>query len=149
MFYIFLPIIFAVIISIFTILKFKVYNGNEKFTAITQKIIKILVVVYACLMLLGLLLPDGFAICQSQVFLGSGKFQGHAVLRLLSALSFVVLPVAIFFKNRTIRNIAIYYSVVMSIVQIACYGDYMSWFTSMEGKGLNSLPISNGFKIFS
>lgn len=148
MFYIFLPIIFAFIISIFTILKFKVYNGNEKFTAITQKIIKILVVVYACLMLLGLLLPDGFAICQSQVFLGSGKFQGHAVLRLLSALSFVVLPVAIFFKNRTIRNIAIYYSVVMSVVQIACYGDYMSWFTSMEGKGLNSLPISNGFKNF-
>lgn len=148
MFYIFLPLLFAIIISVFAILKFKVFKNNEKFTAITQKLIKILVVVYSCMMILGLLLPDGIAISQSQEFLGSGKFQGHAVLRLFSALSFVVLPVAIFFKNRTIRNIAIYYSVIMTIVQIACYGDYMSWLTSVDGRGLNSLPISTGFKNF-
>lgn len=148
MFYIFLPLLFAIIISVFAILKFKVFKNNEKFTAITQKLIKILVVVYSCMMILGLLLPDGFAISQSQEFLGSGKFQGHAFLRLFSALSFVVLPVAIFFKNRTIRNIAIYYSVIMTIVQIACYGDYMSWLTSVDGRGLNSLPISTGSKPF-
>lgn len=148
MFYIILPLLILACAVTYALLKFKFFKDNERFAQITQRVLKICVVVYACMMIIGLLLPDAFALSQSSEYLGGGIHQGHAVIRLLSGTTFVLLPISIFFKNRNIRNITIYFTIIISCLQIAFYGEYITWFTSEAGRGLASLPISEGFKNF-
>lgn len=148
MLYIILSILIVVSTLVFGILRLKVFKENQRFHENSKKAIKVLVVIYCTLMLLNILLPDGFAISQTAEYLGGGRNQLHAILRLISAISFVVLPIAVFFENRTIRNIAIYFTFIVSILQIVSYQEYMSWFCSTQGKGLASLPISSEAKNF-
>lgn len=148
LFYILVPIIFAVLVGTFCLVKYLKFNGNEKFDKVVNIILKVAVCTYCSLMLLSILLPDSFALCLSKEELGSGMSQGMAVLRWFASVAFVVLPIAVFYKNRTIRNIAIYFCFAVSIAQIACYSSYLAEFTGEAGRGLNSLPVSDGFKTF-
>lgn len=150
MFYWILPLIMAVLISTFCILKFCVFKENEKFAKLTYKILKISAIVYVCLMLVSVLLPDAFALCYSKEDLaGMPARYGYAIVRWFSMAVYVCLPLAVFFKNRTIRNISIYFGTILTIVQICMFGEYISDFTSTAGRGLNSIPvISEGFKQF-
>ena len=148
LFYILVPIIFAVLVGTFCLVKYLKFNGNEKFDKVVNIILKVAVCTYCALMLLSILLPDSFALCLSKEELGSGMSQGMAVLRWFASVAFVVLPIAVFYKNRTIRNIAIYFCFAVSIAQIACYSSYLAEFTGEAGRGLNSLPVSDGFKAF-
>lgn len=148
LFYILVPIISASLIGIFCLLKFWKFKGNEKLKQTTSKILKVLVVSYCSFMLLSILLPDSFNLCLSKDELGGGIMQGYAVLRWFSMVCFSVLPIAVFWSNRAIRNIAITFCVAISIAQIACFSQYLECFTSAAGKGLNSLPVSEGFSSF-
>ena len=108
MFYLILSIVIAVLIATYCILRFCVFKGNEKFAKVINKILKISVVVYACLMLVSLILPDAFALSYSKEDLASMPARyGYAIVRWFSMVSFICLPIAVFYKNRTIRNIAI------------------------------------------
>lgn len=150
MFYIILLSIAIVLIATYCILKYCVFKENEKFKKIIDKILKVSVVVYACLMLASVLLPDAFALCYSAEELSTMPARyGYAIVRWFSMVSFVCLPIAVFYKNRTIRNIAIYFGLAVSIAQICFYPQYLADFTSTAGRGLNSIPvISEGFKQF-
>lgn len=145
LFYILVPVIFAIIVGHFawSSLAFK---NNEKFDKVMNKTLKVLVCIYCSLQLLNILLPDSFGISLSKEAAGTGLMQGMAVLRWFASVAFVALPIAVFYKNRTIRNIAIYFCMAVSIAQIACYGDYIAEFTGAAGRGLNSLPVSDVFK---
>lgn len=148
LFYILVPIVSALLIGLFCLLKFWKFKGSEKLHNVTTKILKVLVVIYCSIMLLSILLPDSFNLCLSKEKLGSGIMQGHAVLRWFSMACFSVLPIAVFFKNRAVRNVAITFCVAVTIAQIACFAQYLDCFTSATGKGLNSLPVSEGFRAF-
>lgn len=148
LFYILVPTISAILIGIFCLLKFWKFNGNEKFKQISTKVLKVFVVIYCSIMLLSILLPDSFNLCLSKEELGGGIMQGYAVLRWFSMVCFSVLPIAVFFDNRAIRNIATTFCIAISIAQIACFSQYLECFTSSLGKGLNSLPVSDGFSSF-
>lgn len=148
LFYILVPVIFAIIVGTFCLVKYLAFKDNEKFDKIMNKTMRVLVCVYCALQLLSILLPDSFAISLSKEEAGSGLMQGMAVLRWFASVAFVVLPIAVFYKNRTIRNIAIYFCMAVSIAQIACYADYIAEFTGDAGRGFNSLPVSDGFKQF-
>lgn len=147
-FYILVPVIFAIIVGTFCLVKYLAFKDNEKFDIVMSKTLKVLVCVYCALQLFSILLPDSFAISLSKEEAGSGLMQGMAVLRWFASVAFVVLPIAVFYKNRTIRNIAIYFCMAVSIAQIVCYGDYIAEFTGSAGRGINSLPVSDGFKQF-
>lgn len=101
-------------------------------------------------MLVSVLLPDAFALAYSQDELANmPAMYGYAVVRWLAMVNFVVLPIAVFYKNRTIRNIAIYFGMLVTILQICFYPQYLLDFTSSAGKGLNSISIiSDGVKSF-
>ena len=150
MFYLILSIVIAVLMATYCILRFCVFKGNEKFAKVINKILKISVVVYACLMLVSLILPDAFALSYSKEDLASMPARyGYAIVRWFSMVSFICLPIAVFYKNRTIRNIAIYFCTIMTIVQICFFKQYLIDFTSTAGRGLNSISvISDGFKQF-
>ena len=142
MFHIILSCIVAVIIATFSILKFTCCKNSEKFSRITNRILKISVVVYASLMILSLLLPDAFKLCYSQEDLARMDINtGYVIIRWLSIVNFIVLPIAVFYKNRTIRNIAIFYGVAITIASLFFYNEYMADFTSALGRGLNSISV--------
>lgn len=150
MFYIILLSVAIVLVGTYCILKYCVFKNNEKFKTIVDKILKVLVVVYACLMIASILLPDAFALCYSADELAAMPARyGYAIVRWLSMVSFVCLPIAVFFKNRTIRNIAIYFGIAVTIAQICFYPQYLADFTSIAGRGLNSIPVATeNFKQF-
>ncbi len=150
MFYLYFSLAFMLTIVCFCLCKYVFFKKSEKFNLIINKILKIAVVVYCCIVFLSILLPDAFTLCCDQEELAPSLNEKlFAVLRWFSTLSFIMLPLAIFFKNKTIRNIAIYFCTVVTIVSIINYPTYMEYFTSIAGKGLNSIPIfSQSFKNF-
>lgn len=150
MFYLILSIISLILIGTFCVLKYAIFKNSEKFNIITNKVLKILAIVYASIMLISILLPDAFCLCFSQEELASSsRSVSYILVRWFSMVSFVVLPLSIFFKNRTIKNIAIYFSTIITIISVFFYPQYLSDFTSTMGRGLNSIPvISAGFKNF-
>lgn len=150
MFYLISSIFIAVLIATYCVLRFCVFKENEKFKNVINKILKISVIVYVCLMLVSVILPDAFALSYSKEDLASMPARrGYAIVRWFSMVSFVCLPIAVFYKNRTIRNIAIYFGSIMTIVQICFFKEYLADFTSTAGRGLNSISvISENFKQF-
>ena len=150
MFYLISSIVIAVLIATYCVLRFCVFKENEKFRNVINKILKISVIVYVCLMLVSVILPDAFALSYSKEDLASMPARrGYAIVRWFSMVSFVCLPIAVFYKNRTIRNIAIYFGSIMTIVQICFFKEYLTDFTSTAGRGLNSISvISENFKQF-
>ena len=59
----------------------------------------------------------------------------HSILRWLTYLSFMVYPCAVFFKMRTVRNFAVYFSAPVSILAACFYGDFMGYFLTFCNRG--------------
>lgn len=150
MFYLVLSIVMAVLIATYCVLKFCFFKENDKFNNIINKILKISSIVFVCIMLVSVLLPDAFALCYSKEDLVNMPARyGYSIVRWFSMVAFVSLPIAVFYKNRTMRNISIYFGTLLTIFQICFFKDYIADFTSTSGRGLNSIPvISEGFKQF-
>ncbi len=150
MFYLYFFLALVAILSTYFLCKYVFFKNNEKFNAIISKILKITVIVYCSLVFLTILLPDAFSICYgaNEVAL-TAKEKTFAIVRWFSTLSFVMLPLAVFFKNRTIRNIAIYFCLSMTIVSLIHYPTFLNYYTSTAGRGLNSISVlSQSFKNF-
>ena len=142
MFYILISTITFLLIATYCVLKFIVFKNNEKFDIISNKILKIIAIVYASIMILTILLPDKFCLCLSQEELAlSTRSLGYKLIRSLLLVNFVILPLSVFFKNRTIRNIAIYFCTTITIISVFYYPEFLIDFTSVQGKGLNSISI--------
>lgn len=150
MFYLIFSLAFIFTITCFCLCKYVFFKNNEKFNFAVNIILKVAVVIYCCVVFLSILLPDAFTLCYSKEdLILNSKEKLFALLRWFGTLSFVMLPLAVFFKNRTIRNIAIYFCTAVTIISIINYPIYMENFTSIAGKGLNSIPIfSQSFKTF-
>ena len=136
--------------SAYILCKFMFFKNSEKFKQVMDKILKIAVIVYCSLVILTILLPDAFVRCYNPEEIPlSYKDISFAIVRWFSALSFIMLPVAVFFNNRTIRNIAIYFGFTMTMVSLLFYPVFIENFTSTLGRGLNSISVfSEGFKNF-
>lgn len=150
MFYLFFSLVLLITIGTYLLCKFVFLKNNEKFRIIANKILKVLVIVYCFVVFLTILLPDAFVRSfESSELTRSYKEISFALIRWFSALSFVILPLAVFFKNRTIKNIAIYFCSIMTIVSIIYYPVFLENYTSTMGRGLNSISVFNdGFKNF-
>ena len=149
MFYLCLFLSIAMIITGYLIPKFKVKN-KQKFKTVITKILKISVICLVALQFLSLFLPDAFVLnlSESEVALTSNE-KVFAIVRWLAAINTIILPIAVFYKNRTIRNIAIYFCTLTTILSIAFYNTYIQYFTSTLGKGISSISfLSEGFKAF-
>ena len=149
MFYLFTLLAIALVVGGYITAKCLVKN-KEKFKKIILKILKITSVVYCVITFLCILLPDAFALCiDAENLILNYKEVSFALVRWFTTLSFIMLPLAVFYKNRTIRNIAIYFCSIMTIVSMIYYPAYIEVFTSTAGRGLNSISVlSEGFKAF-
>lgn len=150
MFYQYFALAFTIILSAYVLCKYIFFKSNEKFARVMNRVLKICVITYCIIIILSILLPDAFVRSYDPSELDfSYKNVSFALVRWFSALSFVMLPLAVFFKNRTIKNIAIYFCSIMTIISIIYYSTYMEYYTSTLGRGLNSISVfSQAFKNF-
>lgn len=148
MFYLFFSLSFLLIFTTYLVLKFCIFKENEKFKTILAKILKIISIVYCGLIFVSILLPDAFSLCYSKEELANRNVW-FALIRWLSFVPFITMPISIFFENKTIKNIAVISCIVTTILNLAFFSSYLEYATSTAGRGLNSISIlSNGFKNF-
>lgn len=149
MFYLLFVLFVLLVLGSYFIGKYVFKTEKEKLDKVINKILKISVIGYCLLSLFSILLPNALNLSYSEIEIEVLNFKGLAVVKWFSQLAFVTLPLAVFFKNKIIRNIAIYVCPLIAIVQIVFYPQLLDVFTSISGRGLNSLSIvSDGFKNF-
>ena len=151
MFYLFFGIFISLVLGAYFVCKYCFNFDKEKFNGVITKILKITVISYCAVSIITILLPDALALCYDDAVLKamSGETRGMAILRWLGSLAFVMLPLAIFFKNRTIRNITIYFCTIVTLFNVIFYPTLIDYLTSSAGRGLNSISvIGQGFKDF-
>ena len=140
MFYGILFAVFAVLIGLFCVLKWTAFKNNEKFDVVMTKILKVTAVVYCFVIFFTIFLPDNFTRSWGREDAGWQINKGYAIIRWFSFVNFITIPIAVFFKNRTMRNIAIYFGVAVTLASVFYYPQYLADFTSSLGKGINSIP---------
>ena len=148
MFYLYFSIAFVLIMGTYFVLKYVVFKNNEKFKAVISKILKIVSIVYCSIIFLSILLPDAFCLCYSKEELVN-RDVWFAMVRWLSTVSFIVMPISAYFDNKTLKVIAIASCFVSGIINLIAFPQYLSYATDASGRGLNSISvISEGFKNF-
>lgn len=111
---------------------------------------KILSIIYCILTFINIILPDSFIMSKdSEEEVLKNKDLLQSFLRWFNYMSVIVLPIASFFKNRTIRNIAVMFCLPVTILNIVFIYSYVPYFTSSDGRGLNNIEsLSNIIKTF-
>jgi uncharacterized membrane protein YwaF len=149
MFYILFVLFIALVLGAYFACKYVYKVDSSKLDKVVNKVVKIVVVSYCALSLFSILLPNALNLSYSQAEIEVLNFKGLAIVKWLSQLAFIVLPLAVFYKNRIIRNLAIYVCPLIAFVQVLCYPQFLEVFTSTSGRGINSLAIAGeGLKSF-
>lgn len=149
MFYVLFTLLVAGVLGTYFISKYALKFDSEKLDKIVNKSLKIGVIAYCAISLISIILPNALNLSYSETEIEVLGFKGLAIVKWLSSLAFIMLPLAVFFKNRIVRNVAIYICPIISIVQFIVYPELLEVFTSPLGRGVNSLAIaSEGFKSF-
>ncbi len=103
------------------------------------KLSKIMLIVYMTLTFIGVLMPDEFVIGIRQIdYLGLelplDAFQ--MIIRWLNYVSFIVLPVAVYFNRSIFKKIAIYFCLPITIIFACYFCEMLPYFTSPHGTGI-------------
>jgi uncharacterized membrane protein YwaF len=143
-----IPIAVITISILFTVTVFFIFQKRPtKFNVF----LKAIAVIYTVIVFFSYFLPDGF------VWVINGSFYGgvyydridltQTFLRWMLNISTVVLPVAVFCRNRLLKNIAIYICLPFTILVAINAGDFIAYFIDPTGRGIaNSVHISPGFR---
>ena len=105
-----------------------------------NKISKILVIVFMSLTFLSILMPDEFllGIRELQSIYGAdvrlNPFQ--MIMRWAHLVSFLILPIAVFFNRDTFKKIALYFCLPVTLVFACMFGEMLPYFTSEKGTGI-------------
>ena len=107
------------------------------------KISKILVLIYMTLTFIGILLPDEFVIGIHRLPYEHNEFQ--MIIRWFNYVSFLVLPVAVFYDRPIFKKIAIYFCLPVAIIFLFLYKEFIYYYTSPIGTGISDiryLPVA-------
>lgn len=139
-------IILSAIIVAIIIVSLLLINNKYK-NNVTNKIIKVLAVTYVVLTFFTILLPDGLIKSVSDPTELAGANKWHCILRIMLSINPIVIVAISFFKSRTFKNIAVYWTLPWTFISIFFYNDYMECFLSSSGRGLyQTRGISESFK---
>ncbi|MBR6743891.1 MAG: YwaF family protein [Clostridia bacterium] len=113
-------------------------------------VIKTAAVAFIVFSMAGLLLPDLFACSHElptlETMIGT---EFHAMIRWMNAVCFTVLPIAAFQKNHYFEKIASFFCLPMAVVNVACFHQYINYFTIDSYSGLQTVRLfSKAFKTF-
>lgn len=142
MFYmIFSPVLIA---AVFLLL----FISRKKHSNLLDRFIKISTVLFVSFSLMELFLPDLFMCThEPDVLATMTGAKSHAILRWLNLVSFIVLPIAVFQKNKYFEKIASFFCLPVAIVNVAFFYKYIEYFTAYSHSGLQTVRIlSQGFR---
>ena len=118
------------------------FVAKKRGDAALDRIINASTVAFIALTLLDTLLPDLFMCVQSADTLAAmNGTKLHAVVRWLNLVSFTVLPIAVFQKNKYFERIACFFCLPMATVNVAFYFQYIGYFTANSYSGLQTMRI--------
>lgn len=107
-----------------------------------EKIIKYIVITFMTLTFVGIMLPDEFVIGIHRLTYNHNEFQ--MIIRWFNLVSFIVLPIAVFYNRPIFKKIAIYFCLPVALIYLFMYKDLIYYFTSDLGTGISDiryLPI--------
>ncbi len=117
---------------------------RKKSSAVTDTVLKILVLVFCVVGFFRLMLSDSFMFVINGGYYGDIYYEAtdplQTVLRWGYYLCYAVLPMAVFFESRLFRNIACYVCLPFSLLSVFYYNDFMRYFLAEEGRGLHLWP---------
>ena len=109
---------------------FSILFAKRKGWEYLTRIIKISTVVFIVLSMLNLFLPDFFARSHEPAFLEILEgYELYAILRWMNLASFIVLPMAVFQKNKYFVKIAIFFCLPITIINAAYFFKHITLFT--------------------
>lgn len=117
------------------------YVKGDKNPALLERIIKISSVAFLTLALLDVFLPDLFMCSHELDTLNKMGGEFHAMLRWLNLVSFTVLPIAVFQKNKYFEKIASFFCLPISIINVAFYFQYIKYFVAPSNSGLQTVRV--------
>ncbi len=114
-----------------------------------DKIMQISTVLFMFLMFINVLLPDGFVISLSEEELEGNNQYFEAIVRWFRFVSFLVIPIAVFYDKKMFNKIAIYFCLPVSVVNLVIYFLYFPDITTNNLKGIANIRFfSEEFRIF-
>lgn len=134
-------ITFAVTLLLITFILLIFKNKSDK---AFSTFLKIITVLYCAVGFFRFMLSDSFV-----YVINGGFFNGvwydktdvlQSILRWGYYISYSIVPMAVFFKNRLFRNIASYICLPFAILSTIFFNEYMEYFLSPMGNGLKLLP---------
>lgn len=107
-----------------------------------DRIIKISTVIFISLSMLELFLPDLF-MCSHEInaLESMTGTKSHAIIRWLNTVCFTVLPVAVYQKNKYFEKIASFFCLPVAVINVACFSQYIYYFTQNSHSGLQTVRI--------
>ena len=84
-----------------------------------EKIIKYLVITFMTLTFVGIMLPDEFVIGIHRLTYNHNEFQ--MIIRWFNLVSFIVLPIAVFYNRPIFKKIAIYFFLPVDLKYLYMY----------------------------
>jgi uncharacterized membrane protein YwaF len=144
MFYLWFTLALAVLMSGCALL------AKKKDTELRDRVIRIGAVSFIVLSMTGLFLPDLFMCSHEPPSLEAMTgTRFHAIIRWLNLVCFTVLPIAVFQRNKYFEKIASYFCLPMALVNVACFNQYIEYFTADSNSGLQTVRLfSQAFKDF-
>ena len=90
-------------------------------SVILDKLIKIFSMLFMFLMFINVLLPDGFVVSLSELELIGHNNYFESIIRWFRFVSFLVIPIAIFYNKKTFNKIAIYFCLPIAIINVVIF----------------------------
>ncbi len=117
-----------------------------------DKTTKIVCVVWMALYFLNLFLPNAFAMrtFEDLTPYESGENIPFALLTWAHDVAFLVIPVAIFMKDKTFKKVAAYFCLIVCILNAACFYKYIGFYTdAAHSAGIKEIRFfGEGLKAF-
>ncbi len=122
------------------------------FATVRDKTTKIVCVVWMALYFLNLFLPNAFAMrtFEDLTPYESGENIPFALLTWAHDVAFLVIPVAIFMKDKTFKKVAAYFCLIVCILNAACFYKYIGFYTdAAHSAGIKEIRFfGEGLKAF-
>ena len=118
------------------------FISKKEGQSILDRVIKIATVLFISLSLIELFLPDLFMCThEADTLKTMTGTKLHAILRWLNLVSFTVLPIAVFQKNKYFEKIASFVCFPVAIVNVAAFDRYIEYFTANSYSGLQTVRV--------
>lgn len=140
MFYICFSVILLLCLLILYVIKDK--------EVLLKNIIKVLTILFMVFMFINILLPDSFVYSLSEEELGGNNYF-EAIIRWFRFVSFLVIPIAIFYNKKYFVRLSIYFVLPIALINLVIFFMYLPDITTTSLRGIANIRFfGEGFRSF-